>query len=123
MALFAAAALVAALVATIVSLTGDAEAVFGETYAVDIATNVTRLVVIAATLLVLCLSIETVRGARRETEYYSLLLLASLGAVAMAGANDLMLLAAAYLVASVPVYALVAFAKDAAGPRPRSSTT
>lgn len=114
-ALVAAAALVAALVATVIALTGEAETVFGETYAVDIATNVTRLVVIGATLLVLCLSIETVRGHRRETEYYTLLLLASLGAVAMAGANDLMLLAAAYLVASVPVYALVAFAKDAAG--------
>jgi NADH-quinone oxidoreductase subunit N len=114
-ALVAAAALVAALIATAVSLTGEPETVFGGTYAIDIATNVARLVIIAATLLVLCLSVEAVRGARRETEYYTLLLLASLGAVAMAGANDLMLLAAAYLVASVPVYALVAFAKDAAG--------
>lgn len=114
-ALVTAAALLAALVATVVSFTADSETVFGDTYAVDIATNETRLVVIAAALLVLCLSIETVRGHPRETEYYVLLLLASLGAVAMAGANDLMLLAAAFLVASVPVYALVAFAKDAAG--------
>ena len=114
-ALAAATALVAALVATAVAFAAEPETVFGETYAVDVATNATRLIVIAAALLVLCVSVESVRGSRRETEYYTLLLLASLGAVAMAGANDLMLLAAAYLVASVPVYALVAFAKDAAG--------
>ena len=114
-AVVAAAALLTALVATVVSMAGDPQTVFGDTYAVDIATNATRLIVIAAALLVLCLSVQTVRGSRRETEYYTLLLLASLGAVLLAGADDLMLLAAAYLVASVPVYALVAFAKDAAG--------
>ena len=111
----AAAALVAALVATIVAMLGEPEMVFDDTYAVDIATNVTRLVVIAATLLVLCLSIETVHGNRRETEYYTLLLLAAVGSIVLAGASDLMLLAAGYLVASVPVYALVAFVKGAAG--------
>lgn len=111
----AAAALIAALVASAVAVAGEPQAVFDDTYAVDMATNLTRLVVIAATLLVLCLSIETVQGHRRETEYYTLLLLAALGSVALAGASDLMLLAAAYLVASVPVYALVGFGKDAAG--------
>lgn len=111
----AAAALLAALVATAVAMLDDPEMAFGDTYAVDIATDITRLVVIAATLLVLCLSIETVQGDRRETEYYTLLLLAAVGSIALAGASDLMLLVAAYLVASVPVYALVAFAKGAAG--------
>jgi len=111
----AAAALLAALVATVAAMRGEPETVFGDTYAVDVGTNITRLVVIAATLLVLCLSIETVHGDRRETEYYTLLLLAAVGSIALAGASDLMLLAAAYLVASVPVYALVAFAKNAAG--------
>ena len=91
--------------------------VFDDTYAADIATNVARLVVIGATLLVLCLSIETVHGNHRETEYYSLLLLAAVGAIVLAGASDLMLLAAGYLVASVPVYALVAFVKGSGGPR------
>lgn len=111
----AAAALLAALVATAVAMLGEPEMVFGDIYAVDIGTNITRVVVIAATLLVLCLSIETENGDRRETEYYTLLLLAAVGAVALAGASDLMLLVAAYLVASVPMYALVAFAKSAAG--------
>lgn len=111
----AAAVLSAALVASVVAMLDEPEMVFGDTYAVDIATNVTRLVIIAATLLVLCLSIETVHGDRRETEYYTLLLLAAVGSIALAGASDLMLLAAAYLVASVPVYALVAFAKSPAG--------
>ena len=111
----AAAALVAALVATIVAMLGEPEMVFDDTYAVDIATNIARLVVIAATLLVLCLSIETVHGNHRETEYYTLLLLAAVGAIVLAGASDLMLLAAGYLVASVPVYALVAFVKGSVG--------
>ena len=107
--------LLSALATTAVSMTREPETVFSGTYAIDTATNVARLVVLASALLVVCLSIETVRGHGRETEYYALLLLASLGAVTMAGANDLLLLAAAYLVASTPVYALVAFAKDAAG--------
>jgi NADH-quinone oxidoreductase subunit N len=111
----AATALVGALGATVVAMFGEPQLVFGDTYAVDIAANVTRLVVLAATLLVLCLSIDTVHGDRRETEYYTLLLLAALGAILLGGAGDLMLMVAAYLVASVPVYALVAFAKSSAG--------
>ena len=110
----AAAALVAALIATGVAMSGEPQLVFGDTYAVDIATNITRLVVIAATLLVLCLSIESLAGDRRETEYYTLLLLAAIGAIVLAGASDLMLLVAGYLVASVPIYALAAFTKTAA---------
>jgi NADH-quinone oxidoreductase subunit N len=72
-------------------------------------------VVLAATLLTLAISVATVRGHPRETEFYVLLLLGALGVVAMTGANDLMLVAAAYLLASAPLYALTGFAKDPAG--------
>lgn len=107
---FAAAACVASLVWTV---TGDAGTVFAETYAVDTATNVTRVVVLASVLLVLAMA--RIGGHARETEFVILLLLAALGAILMAGANDLLLLAAAYLLASVPLYALTGFAKDAPG--------
>jgi NADH-quinone oxidoreductase subunit N len=111
----AAAALLAGILAAAVATTGGPRTVFGGAYAVDVATNATRLVVLAATLLVLCLSVDTVRNHPRETEYYTLLLLGALGAVTMAGADDLLLLAASYLLASVPLYALVGFAKDRLG--------
>ncbi len=114
-ALLAAAACLAGLVAAGVALSQPSRMVFGDSYAVDSALGVGRIVVLAATLLVLVLSLDTARGHKREAEFYVLLLLAALGAVALTGASDLMLLFAAYLLASVPLYALAGFAKDAAG--------
>jgi len=108
-------ALLAGILAAAAATTAGPRTVFGGAYAIDIATNATRLIVLAATLLVLCLSADTVRDHPRETEYYTLLLLGALGAVTLAGADDLLLLAAAYLLASVPLYALVGFAKDRLG--------
>ncbi|MDX8143218.1 hypothetical protein SK854_13910 [Lentzea sp. BCCO 10_0061] len=55
------------------------------------------------------------RPNNRETEFHVLVLLAALGTVVMADAADLMLLAAGYLLASIPLYALASFAKDPAG--------
>ena len=84
-------------------------------YAVDPLTNVTRATVAVATLLVIMLTTGWARGHRRETEVYTLLLLAALGTVLMAGADDLLVLVAAYLLASIPAYALAGFGKDAPG--------
>lgn len=103
------------LVAAAVAMSADPEMVFGGSYAVDTATNAVRIIVLAATLLVICLSIETVGGHRRETEFYVLLLLGALGAIMLVGASDLLLLVASYLLASIPLYALTGFAKDAPG--------
>ncbi|WP_149179215.1 NADH-quinone oxidoreductase subunit N [Streptomyces sp. TRM49041] len=112
----AAAACATGLAATAVTLaTGRERAVFSDAFTVDTATSVGRLVVLGALLFVLAMSVETVRGDRRETEYYVLLLLTGLGTLAMIGANDLLTLFAGYLLASVPAYALAGFAKDAAG--------
>ncbi|HZD73443.1 MAG TPA: NADH-quinone oxidoreductase subunit N [Actinomycetota bacterium] len=108
-------ALLAGLAATAVAATQPGRMVFGESYAVDAGLNAARIIVLAATLLVVCLSVETVRGNARETEFYVLALLAALGAVMLAGASDLLALVAAYLLASVPGYALAGFVKDAAG--------
>jgi NADH-quinone oxidoreductase subunit N len=97
------------------TVTGPGGPAFEGTYTVDVATNATRVIVLACVPLVLGLATTWIRGHRRETEFVVLLLLAALGAVLLAGANDLLLLAAAYLLASVPLYALTGFAKDAPG--------
>lgn len=94
---------------------GGGSSVFDGTYAIDVATAATRVVVLVSVLLVLGLATALVLGHRRETEFVVLLLLGALGAVLLAGANDVLLLAAAYLLASVPLYALTGFAKDSPG--------
>ncbi|GAB1511566.1 NADH-quinone oxidoreductase subunit N [Actinophytocola sp. KF-1] len=109
----AAAASVAGLVWTVVGWQEPAGTVFMDSYAVDTATNAVRVAVLVSVLLVLAM--PGTRGHARETEFVVLLLLAADGAVLMAGAGDLLLLAAAYLLASVPLYALTAFAKDGPG--------
>ena len=113
--LMAAAACLVALAATAFTAAGTRTADFGTSYAIDVATNTVRVVVAAATLLVIGLSAGAVRAHKRETEFYVLLLLAALGTIVLAGANDLLLLFAGYLLASVPAYALAGFAKDSPG--------
>ena len=111
----AAAACVSALVCTVLDWPTEAVPVFSGTYAVDTATAATRMAVLVSVLLVLAMAGPRIAGHARETEFVILLLLGALGAVLLAGANDLLLLAAAYLLASVPLYALVGFAKDSPG--------
>jgi len=113
--LLAAAACLAALAATAFTAAGTRTADFCTSYAIDVATNTVRVVVAAATLLVIGLSAGTVQAHKRETEFYVLLLLAALGTIVLAGANDLLLLFAGFLLASVPAYALAGFAKDSPG--------
>ncbi|GII86846.1 NADH-quinone oxidoreductase subunit N [Sphaerisporangium siamense] len=110
----AAAACVTGVAATAVTMAGGrGQLVFSGTFAVDTATDAGRLIVLGALLLVCAMSVESVRGHERETEYYVLLLLTGAGTLAMVGANDLLTLFAGYLLASVPAYALAGFAKDA----------
>ncbi|ODA71579.1 NADH-quinone oxidoreductase subunit N [Streptomyces sp. AVP053U2] len=115
-AVLAVAACTAGLVATSITMATDREqTVFSNAFAVDTATNAGRLTALGALLLVITMSVETVRGHKRETEYWVLLLLTGAGTLALLGANDLLMLFAAYLLASIPAYALVAFAKDNSG--------
>ena len=113
--LLAAAACLAALVTTAFTPAGATTTDFGASYAIDTATDAVRVVVAAATLAVICLSGDAMRDHMRETEFYVLLLLAALGTIVLAGADDLLLLFAGYLLASVPGYALAGFRKDPAG--------
>ncbi|MEV0634479.1 NADH-quinone oxidoreductase subunit N [Streptomyces sp. NPDC050619] len=113
--LLAALACVAGIAAASVAAAEPATTAFGEAFTVDPVTSTSRIVILGGTLLVLALSFGPLRGDPRESEFYVLLQLASLGALMMAGAQDLLLLAAAYLLASIPAYTLAGFRKDGPG--------
>jgi NADH-quinone oxidoreductase subunit N len=113
--LLAAAAAVAGLVATALAATRPDEVVFGTSYAVDTPTHATRAIVLVAVLITLALSVDATAGHRRETEFVVLLQLGALGTILLGGANDLLLLVAAFLLASVPFYALAGWDKSALG--------
>ena len=113
--LMAAAACLATIAITAFTSAGAVTVDFGTSYSIDAATNAARVIVAAATLLVIGLSGDAMRAHPRETEYYVLLQLAALGTIILTGANDLLLLFAGYLLASVPAYVLAGFRKDALG--------
>ncbi|SFO59868.1 NADH-quinone oxidoreductase subunit N [Pseudonocardia ammonioxydans] len=103
------------LAATAVAATRPVDVVFG-TYVLDTATHATRAIVLVATLLLLALCGDTVAGHRRETEFVVLVQLGALGSMLLGGAADLILLFAAFLLASVPLYALAGWAKQGTAP-------
>jgi len=88
------------------------ETVFGA-FVLDTPTSVTRLVVVAATLLVIGLGVEELAGQARESETYALLLLGALGAVVLGATDDLLVLAVGFLLSSIPLYALVGLSRTA----------
>jgi NADH-quinone oxidoreductase subunit N len=113
--LLTALACAAAFAATLVVWHDPARTVFGDSYAIDVATNAGRVIVLVAVLLTLGVSAGEFRSSPRESELYVLVLLAALGTIVLTGANDLLLLVAAYLLASIPLYAIAGFAKDDLG--------
>jgi NADH-quinone oxidoreductase subunit N len=110
-----AAACLAALAVTTFTSAGAATVDFGTSYTVDVATDTIRVVATAATALIIGLAARPMRAHPREAEFYVLLQLGALGAIELAGASDLLLLVAGYLLASVPGYVLAGFAKDGPG--------
>ncbi|GAA4941716.1 NADH-quinone oxidoreductase subunit N [Streptomonospora halophila] len=109
------AAVAAGLVATGFAAANPAHTAASGSYAVDIGLHAARAAVLAGTGLVVLAASDGLAGDRRESEAYVLLLLSAAGALVMAGANGLLVLVMGYLLASVPLYAMVAFAKDARG--------
>lgn len=103
----AAGALIAAIAVAAVQLAGPGGEAFEGTFRVDTATGVARIVAAFATLLVLALASDEISGSPRESETYSLALFSTAGAVLLAGANDLLVLGAAFLLASIPLYGLI----------------
>ena len=109
------AACLASAVAAAGALAEPAERVFEGTWVIDTTTGVVRIVVALGVAVLVWLASASLAGHPRETEAYVLMLLGGLGSIALAASGDLLLLVAAYLLASVPLYALAGFAKDSAG--------
>ncbi|MDA8368982.1 MAG: NADH-quinone oxidoreductase subunit N [Nocardiopsaceae bacterium] len=107
--------LAAAIAFAAVAMTRPAMVTPQGIYALDAALHLARVAVPAGAAVTILLAADHVAGHRRESEFYVLVLLGALGTVVMAGASDLLVLASGYLLASIPVYALVGFGKDAPG--------
>ena len=105
--LIAITALLGSAAAAVVTLAGSPRRVFADTFALDTTSSVAALIIAGATLLVITLGIDEMRGHDRESEAYSLLLLAALGAQVMAGATDLLVLVVGFFLASIPLYAII----------------
>ncbi|WNF30082.1 NADH-quinone oxidoreductase subunit N [Streptomyces sp. C11-1] len=113
--LLAAAAAGAGIVAAAVAAAHPDVTAFGEAFTVDPVTSTSRIVVLGALLLVLALFARQFHAHPRESETYVLVQLSALGALVMAGTQDLLLLAAGYLLTSIPAYTLAGFRKDGPG--------
>ena len=111
----AASALAGATVAAALDLAGPARTAMDGTFLVDTATGVARVAVAVGTLLVLALASDEVTGTPRESETYALLLFSATGALVLAGANDLLVVAVGFLLASVPLYGLIGIARTPGG--------
>lgn len=113
--LVAAAALGAVVVLAAVALADAPGFAFMGSFVVDTATGVARITAAAGTLLVLCIAADELDGSARESETYALLLFSTTGAMVMAGANDLQVLIGGFLLASIPLYALIGMVNTASG--------
>ena len=107
--------LVGTIVAAAVQLGAPATSAFDDSFAVDTATGVARILAATGTLLVLAIAADEISGTARESETYALLLFATTGTVLLAGANDLLALAVGFLLTSIPLYGLIGLARTAGG--------
>ncbi len=108
-------ALAASAVTAAAALAGSATSAYDGSYLLDGGTAAGRLIVAVSALLVVLLGVDELRGTARESETYTLILLASLGAVVLSGAADLLVLAVGFLLASIPLYALIGIGGTKAG--------
>ncbi|WP_018254288.1 NADH-quinone oxidoreductase subunit N [Salinispora mooreana] len=106
---------VTVIIAAAVTLSAPANTAFAGSYAVDTGTGVARILAAAGCLLVLALAGDELAGEARESDAYALLLFATAGAVLLAGATDLLALVVGFLLASIPLYALIGLAGTGAG--------
>jgi len=93
-------------------LLGEGTTVFGGTYRVDDLAVWAKLVLLPAAALAAVLAIPETRGSDREATVYSLLAFVTVGALALAGAGDVMLLVLGLLLGSLGSFALVAYPRD-----------
>lgn len=91
---------------------GAVRLTFSGVWALDGASVWARLMILGATAATVLLAPDWLRADRRHGEYYTLLLFAALGAMALAAAADLLQLVMAVLLSSVTGYALAAYHRD-----------
>lgn len=108
-ALLALATVIAASAVSVAMLWGPQELSFAGTYARDDAAIWAKLIVLAATAVVIGLSVEWFRDDPRHGEYYAILLFSSLGAILLAGATDLKEFLMAMVLSSATGFVLVAY--------------
>lgn len=113
--LIAVAALAAAGVVAVTQLAGPDRQAFDGTFEVDTATGLVRIAAAVATLFVILAAIDEVAGSTRESEFYALLLFATTGVTALGGAADLLVVAVAFLLASIPLYGLIGMVRGPTG--------
>lgn len=111
----AATMLLAGVLAALFGLTGPAGTAFEGTFNVDTATGVARVVAAVGTLMVLALAADEISGSPRESETYALLLFSTTGTLVLAGADDLLVLTAGFLLTSIPLYGLIGLARTPQG--------
>jgi len=110
-------ALVVVVVAGLASATmlkGGQTLTFFDTYAADDVAVWSKLLVLVVTAVVVLLSLEWMAGDAREGEFYTLLLLSALGALALAAAADLMEIVLGVLLSSATGYVLTAYHRSSA---------
>lgn len=99
------------LLATVLTLPllGDDTTTFMGTYRVDDLSLWAKLILLPATALAAVLAAPEVRGTDREATVYSLLSFATVGALALSGAGDVMFLVLGLLLSSLASFGLVAY--------------
>ena len=105
-------AVIGLLVATGLTLRlvgGTETTVFGGSFRIDGLSVWAKLVLLPATALSILLARVDVAGTAREGTVYSLLCFATLGALALAGAGDIMFLVLGTLLTGLATFALVAY--------------
>jgi NADH-quinone oxidoreductase subunit N len=107
-------AVIGLLVATglTILLLGTETTVFMDTFRVDPLSVWAKLALLPATMLVTVLAYQEVKDTDREGTVYALLLFTALGALALAGAGDLMFVVLGVLLSSLGSFALVAYPRD-----------
>lgn len=93
-------------------LVGDDTPVFMGTYRIDDLGVWAKLVLLPAVALIALLAAPEIRGTDRESTLYSLLSFTTVGALALAGAGDVMFLVLGALITSLGSFAMVAYPRD-----------
>nr|WP_306263865.1 NADH-quinone oxidoreductase subunit N [Pararhizobium sp. IMCC3301] len=89
-----------------------ANTVFGGTYRIDLLSGWAKLILLPGTALALLLARAELAGKDREGSVYSLLCLVTLGALMLAGGDDMMLLVLGVVLTGLGSFALVAYPRN-----------